>query len=48
MLKYLRDEASRHQMAQAKKKNVYIYAVLILPGSVKLKNDHVKKKRLVA
>ena len=28
-----------------KKKNVYIYAVLILPGSAKLKNDHVKKKK---
>lgn len=24
---------------------VYIYAVLILPGSAKLKNDHFKKKK---
>ena len=32
-----------------KNNNVYIYAVLILPGSAKLKNDHLKKKkRLVA
>ena len=32
-------------LRQKKKKKVYIYAVLILPGSVKLKNDHVKKKK---
>lgn len=45
MLKYLGDEASWHlyfQMAQGKKKG-YIYAVLILPGSAKLKNE-IKKK----